>query len=71
MSNLDWVLRQLEGQFFERKSCFDRLKGKLRPARSVARDVAEVLAAMRTAPMGKRKVEDLFNFSHGPHYLGS
>ncbi len=46
MSELDWVLRQQEGQFFERESCFDRLKGKLRPVRVVARDVAETLAAM-------------------------
>ncbi len=44
MNSLDWVLRQQEGQFFERKSCFDRLKGKLRPVRAVARDVAETLA---------------------------
>ena len=43
MSDLDWILRQQEGQFFERKSCFDRLKGKLRPMRAVARDVAEKL----------------------------
>ena len=44
MNSLEWVLRQQEGQFFERKSCFDRLKGKLRPVRAVARDVAETLA---------------------------
>ena len=52
MSDLDWVLRQQEGQFFERKSCFDRLKGKLRPVRAVARDVAETLAAMANADGG-------------------
>jgi hypothetical protein len=49
MNSLDWVLSQQEGQFFERKSCFDRLKGKLRPARAVARDVAETLAAKADA----------------------
>ncbi len=52
MNSLDWVLRQQEGQFFERKSCFDRLKGKLRPVRAVARDVAETLAAMANADGG-------------------
>ena len=52
MSDLDWILRQQEGQFFERKSCFDRLKGKLRPVRAVARDVAETLAAMANADGG-------------------
>ncbi len=52
MNSLDWVLRQQEGQFFERKSCFDRLKGKLRPVRAVARDVAEALAIMANADGG-------------------
>jgi ATP-dependent DNA helicase RecG len=52
MNSLNWVLRQQEGQFFERKSCFDRLKGKLRPVRAVARDVAETLAAMANADGG-------------------
>ncbi|MCX5916925.1 MAG: putative DNA binding domain-containing protein [Deltaproteobacteria bacterium] len=52
MNSLDWVLRQQEGQFFERKSCFDRLKGKLRPVRAVARDVAETLAAMANSDGG-------------------
>jgi ATP-dependent DNA helicase RecG len=52
MNSLDWVLRQQEGQFFERKSCFDRLKGKLRPVRLVARDVSETLAAMANADGG-------------------
>jgi len=44
MNSLDWVLRQQEGQFFERKSCFAFLKAKLRPVRAVARDVVETLA---------------------------
>jgi hypothetical protein len=52
MNSLNWVLRQQERQFFERKSCFDRLKGKLRPVRAVARDVAETLAAMANADGG-------------------
>jgi ATP-dependent DNA helicase RecG len=52
VASLDWVLHQQEGQFFERKSCFDRLKGKLRPARAVARDVAETLADMANADGG-------------------
>ncbi len=54
MSSLDWILHQQEGQFFERKSCFDRSKGKsrLRPVRDVARDIAETLAAMANADGG-------------------
>ena len=54
MSGLDWIFHQQEGQFFERKSCFDRSKGKvkLRPVRDVARDVAETLAAMANADGG-------------------
>jgi ATP-dependent DNA helicase RecG len=52
MTNIDWALRQQEGQFFERKSCFDRLKGKLRPVREVTRDIAETLAAMANADGG-------------------
>lgn len=35
-----------------RKSRFDHLKGKLRPARAVARDVAETLGAMANADGG-------------------
>ncbi len=54
MSSLDWILHQHEGQFFERKSCFDRSSGKakLRPVRDVARDVAETLTAMANADGG-------------------
>jgi len=54
VNNLDWILYQQEGQFFERKSCYDRSKGtaKLRPAREVARDVAKTLAAMANADGG-------------------
>ncbi|MEW6263925.1 MAG: ATP-binding protein [Thermodesulfobacteriota bacterium] len=47
-----WALNQSEGQFFERKSCYDRSKGKLRKAREVARDVAETLSAMANADGG-------------------
>ena len=54
MSNLEWILHQQESQFFERKSCFDRSRGKakLRPARDVARDVAATLAAIANAGGG-------------------
>jgi len=51
---LVWIRHQMEGQFFERKSCFDRsgTKTKLRPARDVAKDVAETLSAMANADGG-------------------
>jgi len=54
MSDFEWILQQQEGQFFERKSCYDRSQGKakLRPVRDVARDVAETLAAMANADGG-------------------
>jgi ATP-dependent DNA helicase RecG len=54
MTDLSWVLHQTEGQFFERKSCFDRSGGKAkrRTARDVARDIAETLAAMANADGG-------------------
>jgi len=54
MGNFEWILHQQEGQFFERKSCFDRSQGKVRrrPVRDVARDVAETLAAMANADGG-------------------
>lgn len=54
MKDLDWVLTQTEGQFFERKGCYDRSgsKPKLRPARAVAKDIAETLAAMANADGG-------------------
>jgi hypothetical protein len=29
MSDFDWILHQQEGQFFERKSCFDRSQEKI------------------------------------------
>lgn len=54
MSDFDWILHQQEGQFFERKSCFDRSQDKVRrrPIRDVAWDVAETLAAMANADGG-------------------
>ena len=54
MGDFEWILHQQEGQFFERKSCFDRSQGKVRrrPVRDVAWDVAETLAAMANADGG-------------------
>ncbi|RMH85124.1 MAG: hypothetical protein D6681_16295 [Calditrichaeota bacterium] len=52
----DWAwLRTLpEGQFFERKSCYDRSRGQIkrRDVRRVARDIAETLSAMANADGG-------------------
>lgn len=50
----DWVLHQLEGQFFERKSCSERSGGRVRrrDVRSVAKDIAETLSAMANADGG-------------------
>jgi len=46
-----WLTTHREGQFFERKCCYDRSgkQPKRRDARSVARDVSETLAAMANA----------------------
>jgi ATP-dependent DNA helicase RecG len=54
MSDIEWSLHQNEGQFFERKSCYDRSGGQVRrrPVRDVARDVAETLVAMANADGG-------------------
>lgn len=54
MREWGWLKTQQEGQFFERKSCYDRSgsRPKPRPAREVARDVAETLAAMANADGG-------------------
>ena len=53
-ANWNWLKTHPEGQFFERKSCYDRSGGKkrLRKASDVARDVAETLAAMANADGG-------------------
>jgi predicted HTH transcriptional regulator len=49
-----WLTTHREGQFFERKSCYDRSgkRPKRRDARSVARDVSETLAATANADGG-------------------
>jgi ATP-dependent DNA helicase RecG len=49
-----WLKMQPEGQFLERKSCYDRT-GKTpnpRPIKEVVRDLAEALAAMANADGG-------------------
>jgi len=38
MNDFDWIRRQSEGQFFERKSCIDH--SPMRRARRPVRDVA-------------------------------
>ena len=54
MSDLNWVLNQHEGQFFERKGCWDTTEGPTKPrdARDVAKDIAETMAAMANADGG-------------------
>jgi ATP-dependent DNA helicase RecG len=54
LQDWEWLRTQPEGQFFERKSCYERGSGSLkrRAARDVARDVAETLAAMANADGG-------------------
>ncbi|MCC6627933.1 MAG: putative DNA binding domain-containing protein [Chloroflexi bacterium] len=54
MSDLSWLLHQAEGQFFERKSCYDRATGtpRRRDVRALAGDAAETLAAMANADGG-------------------
>jgi len=54
MSDLEWVLHQDEGQFFERKGCWDTTDGPTKPrdARNVAKDIAETMAAMANADGG-------------------
>ncbi len=53
-NKLAWILQQTEGQFFERKSCYDRsgVRPILRSVRDVAKDVAETLSAMANADGG-------------------
>lgn len=50
----DWLTEQEEGQFLERKSCYDRSTGQTRPnpLKKVLRDVAESLTAMANADGG-------------------
>lgn len=49
-----WLKEQEEGQFLERKSCYDRSAGRNRPrpVKDVVRDVAESLVAMANADGG-------------------
>ena len=52
--DIERLLRQPEGQFLERKSCYEYIKGnwRIRKAKDVARDVAETLAAFANADGG-------------------
>ena len=54
MHDWDWLKVHEEGQFFDRKSCYDRSGGRVqrRKAKDVAKDVAETLAAMANADGG-------------------
>lgn len=54
MQNWQWLTTQNEGQFFERKSCYDRSRGSVRRrnVRDVSADVAETLSAMANADGG-------------------
>jgi len=54
VTDWDWLLHNPEGQFLERKSCYDRSGGRIRRrnVRSVAKDVAETLSAMANADGG-------------------
>jgi ATP-dependent DNA helicase RecG len=54
MTNWEWVLHNPEGQFLERKSCYDRTGDRVRrrDVRVVARDIAETLSAMANADGG-------------------
>ncbi|HXF05594.1 MAG TPA: ATP-binding protein [Blastocatellia bacterium] len=53
-SRWDWLREQPEGQFLERKSCYDRSTGQLKPRsfKDSLRDVAETLVAMANADGG-------------------
>ena len=54
MTQWDWVLCNPEGQFLERKSCYERSGSRVqrRDVRSLARDIAESLSAMANADGG-------------------
>jgi len=52
--NWTWLKTQSEGQFLERKSCYERAgtRSRPRPIKEVVRDVAEALTAMANADGG-------------------
>jgi len=54
VTDVERILRQPEGQFLERKSCYEYVQGKwrLRKAKDVARDIAETLSAFANADGG-------------------
>src|SRR3990170_2208685 len=54
LTDIERLLKQPEGQFLERKSCYEYADGKwrLRKARDVARDIAETLSAFANADGG-------------------
>lgn len=54
MIDVERLLQQPEGQFLERKTCYEYIKGKwqLRKAKDVVRDVAETLSAFANADGG-------------------
>jgi ATP-dependent DNA helicase RecG len=53
-SEIERLLKQPEGQFLERKSCYEYKKGnwKLRKAKDVAKDIAETLCAFANSDGG-------------------
>ena len=54
MDDWIWIKTREEGQFFERKSCYERSGGRAqrRKVTQVAKDVAETLSAMADADGG-------------------
>lgn len=52
--DIERLLQQPEGQFLERKNCYEYIRGnwRIRKARNVARDVAETLSAFANADGG-------------------
>lgn len=53
MSEWEWLAHQPEGQFLDRKSCYERASGSMQPRlKDAIWDVAETLAAMANAEGG-------------------
>src|SRR4030067_812978 len=54
VTDVERIQRQPEGQFLERKSCYEYVQGKwrLRKAKDVARDIAETISAFANADGG-------------------